>query len=164
MKNLLYLVYIFLIFFTSDIAATTVISGKVIGNDGLPLAYANVYIKETSTGTTTNLEGYYKLEVADGPHEIVFRYLGYKMRVEMVEAKGIPVNLNVTLQTENYTLTEVKILPDGADPAYAIIRNAIAKRKFYLTQVDEYSCDVYVKGLQKITKYPEKILGVEVNL
>ncbi len=145
-------------------SGATVISGKVTGFNNEPLAFANVYVKGTSKGTTTNIEGNYKLELPEGNVELVFRYLGYKMRIETIVVSGVQMQLNVQLVSENYTLNEVQIRAGDEDPAYAIIRNAIDKRKFYLNQVDEFSCDVYVKGLQKITKHPDKIFGVEVDL
>jgi hypothetical protein len=57
----------------------------------------------------------------------------------------------------------VTIRDDSEDPAYAIIRNAIKKRKYYLEQVNGFTCKVYIKGIQKLTKYPEKFLGNVIN-
>ena len=148
----------------SEIAFATMVSGKVMGSDGEELAYANVYVKGTTNGTTTNINGVYKLEIPEGPCVLVFRYLGYKMKVEPIEVSSSPITINVQLDRENYTLNEVSIKANYEDPAYPIIRKAIEKRKFYLNQVDEYSCDVYIKGLQKITKSPDKFFGVDVDL
>lgn len=148
----------------NDWAFATLVSGKVTGKNGEELAYANVYVKGSSIGTTTNIDGFYKLELAEGPCELVFRYIGYKMRVEPVVIRSSPLTINIELERENYTLNEVNIKANYEDPAYPIIRKAMEKRKFYLNQVDEYSCDVYIKGLQKITKSPEKFFGVDVDL
>ncbi len=154
----------FLFFFYSILHLQAItVSGRVTGNNDEPLAFANVYVKGTSTGTTTNLDGYYKLEVTDMPCELVYRYLGYKLRIEKIGALKEPLQLNVKLEPENFTLSGVTIKADSEDPAYAIIRKAQTKRKFYQNQVDAFNCDVYIKGLQKITKYPKKILGMEVN-
>lgn len=163
LTNRLFLFFVLLITTASPCVAVS-LSGRVQTSGGEPLAFANVYIKGTSTGTTTNLDGLYRLEIPEGKSEIVFRYLGYKLYSEVVDAGKDPVTLNVTLMPENYTLAEVNILPEGEDPAYAIIKNAQAKRKFYLNQVDAFKCRVYIKGLQKITKYPKKILGVDLNI
>jgi len=152
---------LYFFYFTSSGA---VISGKVTGTNSDPLAFANVYIKGTSKGTTTNIDGFYRLDLPEGNYELVFRYLGFKMRIEPVTINNSPIQLDIRLQPENYTLGEVQVRAEDEDPAYEIIRNAINKRKFYLTQVDEFSCDVYVKGLQKITKHPEKFFGVDVDL
>ncbi len=154
--------FLYCFFSILNVQAFTV-SGRVTGNNDEPLAFANVYVKGTSTGTTTNLDGYYKLELTDLPCELVYRYLGYKLRIEKIGMLTEPLQLNVKLEPENFTLAGVTIKADSEDPAYAIIRKAQAKRKFYQDQVDAFNCDVYIKGLQKITKYPKKILGMEVN-
>jgi hypothetical protein len=154
---------IFLICVSFQPAIAGIISGRVTGNNNEPLPFANVYIKGTTTGTTTNSEGFYRLELAAGNYQVVFRYIGYKTREEEVLLNDQPVKLDIVLETEEYQLREVAIKAGDEDPAYAIIRNAIAKRKYYLTQVRKYSCNVYIKGVQRIEKYPKKFFGEEVD-
>jgi len=145
-------------------ASATVVSGRVTNISGEPLPFANVYIKGTTKGTTTNPEGYYRLEVVPGPCELVFRFIGYKMKVQSVVVAAEPLQLDVVLEKENYTLNEIMVRADAEDPAYPIIRKAIENRKKYLNEVEEYSCDVYIKGVQRLTKYPKKILGMDITL
>ncbi|MFQ5447617.1 MAG: DUF5686 family protein, partial [Saprospiraceae bacterium] len=64
---------------------------------------------------------------------------------------------------ESIQLPEIEVKANAEDPAYPIIRKAIAKRKHYLEQVREYTCDVYIKGNVKLLDAPEKILGQEVG-
>lgn len=66
---------------------------------------------------------------------MVYRYLGYKLRIEKIGMLTEPIQLNVKLEPENFTLAGVTIKADSEDPAYAIIRKAQAKRKFYQDQV-----------------------------
>src|ERR1041384_6743376 len=134
------------------------ISGKITDEKSEPLAFANVYLKGTTKGTTSNLEGNYKIEIPEGRYEIVFKYIGYKMLVKKIIVDQPQVILNVALEKEQYSLKEV-VITASEDPAYAIIRKAIAKRKFYKDQVEEYAADVYIKGLQRLNKWPEKIFG-----
>ncbi|RYE23356.1 MAG: carboxypeptidase-like regulatory domain-containing protein, partial [Sphingobacteriaceae bacterium] len=70
---------------------------------------------------------------------------------------------DVVLDKEIYQLKEVSISGSGEDPAFAIIRKAIRKRKQYLTELKAYSCDVYIKGVQKLISAPKKILGRDVQ-
>ncbi len=139
------------------------IQGKVTDKQGEPLPFANVYLKGTTKGTTTNLDGYYKMDVQEGTYEIVFKFIGYKTTEKEILVNQPQVTLNSSLEKEEYSLKEV-VIKAGEDPAYEIIRNAISKRKFYHDQVDEYSSDVYIKGLQKLIKWPEKFLGQKVEL
>ena len=155
-------IFLFCIIYVLPASANSII-GKVTDSKGEPLPFANVYLKGTTNGTTTNLEGNYRIEVQPGNYKIVFKYIGYKTLEKDVVVNQQPVVLNVALDKEQYSLKEV-VITAGEDPAYAIIRNAIRKRKFYLEQVEEYSSDVYIKGLQRLIKWPKKILGQQVEL
>lgn len=47
-----------------------------------PIVMANVWIKDSAIGTTTNLKGYYVLPALPaGDYEICYRYVGYDMQV-----------------------------------------------------------------------------------
>jgi hypothetical protein len=64
------------------------ISGHVRDNsNGEVLIGANVYLKGTNTGTTTNAYGFYSLTLKPGKYTLVFTYVGYA-------SKEVPVNLN----------------------------------------------------------------------
>ena len=140
------------------------VTGKVTDQQGQPIPFANVYIKGTTTGTTTNIDGDYTLELKPGKYELVFKLISYKMHVELVEVASQRITLNIKLSAESFHLKEVAINASAEDPAYAVIREAIKKRKYYLDQVDAYSCNVYIKGVQKITKHPEKIMGMDLDI
>ena len=132
------------------------LSGTVVDAAGEPLAFASVYLKGTSEGTTTNVEGNYELNLARGDYEIVFQYVGYQQQIQQVTIGDKPIILNVTLSQQAVDLQEVVVSANAEDPAYRVIRKAIEKRDYYLKQVQAYSCDVYIKGLQKIYEAPKK--------
>jgi hypothetical protein len=147
------------------IEANSLVIGKVTGSDGSPLSFASVYINGTTRGTTTNIEGHYSIEVEASDKQLVFRYIGYKTRVVDILINGSsPIALDVILEAESYSLAEVQVKSDAEDPAYAIIRKAIANRKKNGNNVDAFTCSAYVKGLQRLTKYPKKFLGQEIQL
>jgi hypothetical protein len=144
-------------------ASAAIVTGKITDQQGEPLPFVNVYVKNTSRGTISNIQGEYKLDLPEGNYELVFKSIGYKSKNEIITVASEKLILNVTLPEETYISIEVPVLGDGEDPAYAIIRNAIKKRKYYLEQVNAFSCDVYIKGVQKVTKYPKKIMGLEID-
>jgi Family of unknown function (DUF5686)/CarboxypepD_reg-like domain len=156
------LFFVILFFFASTLNAAE-ITGKVTTADGTALAYANVFIKGTSKGTTTNIEGKYRLEVTPGTYVVAAKYLGYAQQQQTISIETNGAVLNFILEQENLQIKEVTINAGAEDPAYGIIRQAMKKRKFYLEQVDAYSCTVYIKGLQKMTKYPKKMMGVTID-
>jgi hypothetical protein len=139
------------------------ISGKITDEKNEPVPFANVYIKGTTHGTTSNIQGAYTLDLAPGNYEVVYKLIGYKQHIETITISTSAQVIDVKLSPESFELKETVIKADGEDPAYAVIRQAQKKRKYYLEQVDAYSCDVYIKGVQRILKAPKKILGVELD-
>lgn len=141
-----------------------VITGKVMGTDGTTLPFATVYINGTTKGTTSNADGYYRLEVGDTEKELVFRYIGYKTKTVAIENGNTPTVINVSLDLESYSLSEIQIKADSEDPAYNIIRKAIANKKRNGNPAKSFSCMAYVKGIQRLTKYPKKLFGQDIQL
>lgn len=92
----------------------------------------------------------------------MFRAVGFRQESRNIDLKANQV-INVSLAAESYQLKDVVIRAGGEDPAYAIIRKAIKKRKTYLNQVSAYSCEVYIKGLQKLLAAPKKFMGADIE-
>ncbi len=139
------------------------LQGIISDQNGDFLPYVNVYVKNTTIGTTSNLDGAYNLKLEEGEYEIHFQYVGYKTISKKVLLDNEILILNLTLTPENYTLDEITISAQAEDPAYAIIRKAQAKRKYYNALVRSFECDAYVRGFNKILDAPEKILGFEIG-
>jgi len=151
--------FLFLYFIFSLPAFAGTVKGLVTDMNNVPLPFASVFVTGTTRGTATNFDGYYELELPDGKHELSFRYVGYRKRTHVVEISGKPVNLNVQLEIDQIFLREVVISADAEDPAYAIMRKAISKRKYYLEQIDNYICNAYTKGIFRMTEAPDKMFG-----
>ncbi|MCH7658973.1 MAG: carboxypeptidase-like regulatory domain-containing protein, partial [Bacteroidetes bacterium] len=54
-----------------------VVTGKVTDEDGNPLPGVNILIKGTLTGTITNVDGNYSIEVEDIDAVLVFSFIGH---------------------------------------------------------------------------------------
>ena len=145
------------------IASGAKISGRVTDPDGDALPFATLYLEGTTIGSTTNSQGNYSLEVPKGDHILVFQYLGFKTLRQPVSISDDDIRLDIQLELETLELNEV-VINASEDPAERVIREAIRKRKYYLNQVESYSCDVYIKGLQTLERRPDKILGVTVTI
>ena len=142
-------------------AQTFTLSGRVSDESGNPVPFTSVYLKNTSRGTSANSEGNYQLKLPAGKYELVFKAIGFKQSSQEVVLNSAQA-LNVMLASEVYELKDVVIRSDGEDPAYAIMRKVIRKRKTYLKEVDSYTTDVYIKGMQKLLAAPKKFLGKDV--
>ncbi|WP_394748574.1 DUF5686 and carboxypeptidase regulatory-like domain-containing protein [Spongiimicrobium salis] len=139
------------------------ISGTVTDADNTPLSFVNIYLENTVTGTTTNDNGQFLLELSKtGTYTIVFKYLGFKTRKETVTIEKFPFTLDLSLTEERLSLAGVEVNASD-NPANRIIRNAIGKRREYQKKLQSYTADFYSKGLIKIKNAPERILGQDVG-
>ena len=139
-----------------------ILSGKVTDQNGKPVPFASIYIKNTTNGASANIEGVYSLSLQPGEYEVRYKAVGYKQETQKLDLKSNTV-INITLSTEVYEMKTVTISASGEDPAYAIIRKAIRRRKEHLSEVKAYTCEVYIKGLQKLLSAPKKFMGVDIN-
>ena len=62
--------------------------------------------------------------------------------------------IDVVLSAQNYAIPEIEVLATREDPAYHIMRKAIAMSPYYQKQVSKYSCKVYLKGNGVLEKIP----------
>lgn len=145
--------FIFILLAGTMAAQLFTLSGRITDSKKNALPFASVLIKGTTNGTNSNVDGFYSLKVKPGQYEIVYQYVGYKKEVKSVTISG-DVSLDVAMTADNYELKEV-VIKAGEDPAYAVIRQAIKKRKFYLNQVGSYTCRAYIKGLQRLKEIPK---------
>ena len=143
-------------------AQQVTLSGKITDDQNHPVPFASVYIKNTTRGTSANAEGNYTLLLDPGNYDVQFKAMGFKQESRKINITKDQTQ-DITLQIEAYQLKNVVVKAGGEDPAYAIIRKAIKKRKYYLNQVNAYTCEVYIKGLQKLLAAPKKFLGVDVQ-
>jgi len=150
-----------LLFFTQAVCSQKV-KGIVTDKDGKLLPFASVFIKETNKGTNANSEGKYSFKLPAGEYTLVCQYVGYKSEEKMIRLAGEDVELNFILGIREMILSEV-VLKNGEDAAYQIIRNAIKKRTYYESQLDQFQCDVYTKGQMRVRNYPDKFLGRKVD-
>lgn len=133
--------FLLLISSTCLYAQQFTVSGKITDDSGKPVPFASVYIQNTTQGASANSEGEYSIGLKQGKYTLQFKAVGYKQ-----ESRELNVSqnqtLNVTFNTEVFQLQAINV--GGKDPAYAIMRKAIKKRKTYLNEVKAYSVLVYI--------------------
>ncbi len=139
-------------------AAQTGIKGTVYNQLKEPLPFASVSVKGTSIGTIANKEGRYQLNLKPGYYEIVFQYLGYQSGYKAITLTNSEETFDAILAEQALQLGEVKIGKGNEDPAYAIMRRAIAKSKYHLLQVESYKARAYTKSSVVVTDLPLEFL------
>lgn len=93
------------------------ISGKVTATDsGEPLIGAQVYVKSTTTGTVTDVDGNYTLELMPGAYSISVSYIGYATKTASVEiASGVVTTMNFDLASDLFGLDEFVVTATFAE-------------------------------------------------
>jgi TonB-linked SusC/RagA family outer membrane protein len=86
------------------------VKGVLTSETGETLPGASVILKGTSTGTTTDAEGKYSLNLPDSKGTLVFTYIGYVAQEVAVANKS---QIDVQLLTNDKTLEEVVVVGYG---------------------------------------------------
>lgn len=101
---------------------TGLLTDKETNNE--PLPFANVIIKGTTIGTTTDFDGLYSFAVPEGTHTVVFSFLGYKSIEKKFTIKaGETVTINQLMSAEEGVALDEIILkaPASKESASALI-------------------------------------------
>lgn len=101
---------------------------EVINGKNEPVPFANVSIKGTANGSTTDFDGNYKITVSEGVYEVMVSYVGYEsqskagitvkagettnldftVKASSLQLAGVDVTAKKVNNTENAVLTEMK--------------------------------------------------------
>jgi hypothetical protein len=138
-----------------------VLSGKITEATGSAVPFVSVYVNTTTQGTSSNVDGLYKLSLPGGKVELLFTAVGYEDRKVSVQLNG-NTTLDIVLAPKIFTLNNVIISSATRNGANNIIKKVIAKRKEYLNEIAAFSCEVYTRGMQKLLHAPKRFFGRDV--
>lgn len=140
------------------------ISGKIMDgefNDVLP--FANVAIKGTTIGSTSDFEGAYRMEVEPGTYTLTFSFLGYTTQeiTGVVVEGNQTVSVNVTLQPAASQLDEVVLTTTVRKNTEASVLNL---QKNSVTLMDGLSLEsIKATGASNIASAIKRVPGVSVQ-
>ncbi|MCB0662629.1 MAG: carboxypeptidase-like regulatory domain-containing protein, partial [Saprospiraceae bacterium] len=140
------------------------VKGFLKDENNQPLSYATVFVQENKSGAATNENGYYEINLPSGSYNITYQYLGYQSETQKVGVGNTYKEINITLMPQSFDLKTVEVLDGREDPAYTIMRKAIAKATYHREQVEHYTAMVYVKGSGRMLDSPfflEKLMEKE---
>lgn len=86
------------------------ITGTVVDESGLALIGVSISIKGTSSGTITDLDGRYQLQVADDVTTLIFSYTGYSTTEIEINSRTL---IDVTMVEASSVLDEVVVVGYG---------------------------------------------------
>ena len=120
MRNL---VFVFAMLLTVAMTAqekgivTGTITDKEMNNESLP--FANVFIKGTTIGTTTDFDGKYTLSLEEGEHVIVFSFIGYTAVEETI----------TIVAGQNYTVDQLLGASEGITMDEIVVKAVVSREK-----------------------------------
>ncbi|MEM0992510.1 MAG: DUF5686 and carboxypeptidase regulatory-like domain-containing protein [Bacteroidota bacterium] len=169
MKRFKYALTLHLLIATFTFVQAQQISGFIYDEREAPIAYANIFVQQIQSGTSSDENGYYLLTLDPGEYNLIFSALGYESKEIKLFVGDEGLERSVILQTSNIELQEVMVRASKKDPAYAIIQKAAENKKKFLRQVDSYRTEIYVKATEEIEKHErkkeekEEVVTVETN-
>ncbi len=86
------------------------VTGQVNDNEGQPLPGANVLVKGTSSGTTTDVQGMFSINVENEEAILVVSFIGFITQEVRV---GSQTTLNISLESDAQSLSEVVVVGYG---------------------------------------------------
>lgn len=110
MKQTRFLLLILLLSPLAIFAQTTLI-GKVTDNSNFPLPGASVIIKGTATGTATDIDGGFTIEISNTPTTLVVSYIGFITKEVVVNNEK---SITVVLEEDSEQLDEVVVVGYGS--------------------------------------------------
>jgi TonB-linked SusC/RagA family outer membrane protein len=141
------------ILFSMNAMAQLKITGRVTdAKDASPLPSVNIVLKGTSTGTVTNVDGAFSIQVPDAKSVLVFSYTGYSSQEITV---GTQTSIKVSLEPKVGTLNDVVVI------GYGTVRKSDLTGSV-TTLKGEQLMDRPVPNISQALQ--GKIAGVDVNI
>ncbi len=111
LKYVIFLALTFTVLMAS--AQTGTLSGKVVDENNLPLPGASVSIKALNMGTSTDVNGTYRLSgLSNGVHTVSVSFIGYEILSRAVTING-DTRLDLALAPDRLNLNEVVVIGYG---------------------------------------------------
>ncbi|MBN1447905.1 MAG: carboxypeptidase-like regulatory domain-containing protein [Bacteroidetes bacterium] len=156
-----------LLILSASLSAQQRIAGVVRDADsGDPLQFANVWVKGSHKGTTSDRDGRFTLSLDAGEHTIVVSYIGYVSETRKIRIPG-DSEYAFSLRQQSIEMPTVEVTPDD-NPALRIIRRAIEAKKERLELLQNYSLTSHSKLRLRIRGALEEMSsrgdGVSVRL
>ncbi|GEQ85143.1 outer membrane protein [Patiriisocius marinistellae] len=163
MKNFIFL-FISFLFFQVTFSQTSGLAGIINDgefNDVLP--FANIIVKDTQTGTTTDFDGKYSLDLEPGSYTIVYSFVGYQTKeiTDVVIKNGEITNTDVTLNASAGQLDEVIITTTARQNTEAAV---LSFQKNSVNLLDGLSIETIKKsGASDIASAVKNVPGVSIQ-
>ena len=145
---------IILLSFISYNSPAQILWGHIVNEQNEPVPYATIFIRELNEGTISNSEGNFRIAVPKGIYHLSVRSLGYLQIEKDVPIDSDSIYLGIVMQQKEFEIKEVLVFPGKEDPAYFIVRKAIANAAYHRERIRHYKADLYIKSHFTFTNIP----------
>ncbi|MBN2639575.1 MAG: carboxypeptidase-like regulatory domain-containing protein [Bacteroidales bacterium] len=166
-----YFLLTLVLFLTPELYAQKIvhISGRVVDKTSRqPIPFANIILEGTGTGTLTDFDGKYKLDVPWSEGKIQAQLIGYQEQTRPFKPEANLV-LNFALKPKTFNLNEVTVSAkreryrNKGNPAVALIRDVIKnKDNNRKSSLEYYQYYHYNKLELALNKLDDKVLQSKV--
>lgn len=145
------------------------ITGRVLDENGLPLAGVTVSVKGAKTFTITDLKGNYQITVRSEDKILVFAFVGYAGVEERIGGRSV---INVTLLPQKAELQEVMIVGysnkmDMASTAAPMGYGAYESRQSFRRDNNDFNTEGYASvnenGFRNVSHNPLSTFSIDVD-
>lgn len=110
-----------------------------------PIPFVNIGVEGTYFGTSSNEFGNFKLVLKKGTHNLIISCVGYKTKTLKI---SIPQKYKLSIKLNPVSIELPEIIVDADEnPAYRIIRNAIANKEKNKAGLKNYHYNFYSKNI-----------------
>lgn len=131
-----------------------------------PLGFVTIKLENTNIGSTSDVNGEFKLKLENGLHRVIFSLIGYFSDTAIVNINDEKESRDIYLRATEI-FTEV-IEVEGEDPAYEIIRRALVYKRNFNRNLIEYELNAYSKMIirsnQRSVTIPDSIKTSDSDL
>lgn len=119
------------------------VRGQVTDENSEPLPGVNIVVKNTTTGTVTNIDGGYRLTVPDEAETLVFSSVGYARQEVAINNQSV---INVTMAPDVQSLSEIVVVGYGTVKKSDLTGSVTSLKSEDLNQGVNTSVDQLLKG------------------
>tara|TARA_B110000902_G_scaffold43162_2_gene47397 strand:+ start:1688 stop:4660 length:2973 start_codon:yes stop_codon:yes gene_type:complete len=125
LKNIKKLMLLLIVFLTGNFYSQYSLSGKIIDNSGDPVIGASVFLKELSTGSSSDINGQYSIKnLAKGSYNLIISIVGYKTISELLIIQSNIVK-DFTIKEDALLLNEAVVIGYGTARTKDITGSAV---------------------------------------
>ncbi len=148
----------FLILFSGLILYGQTVQGRVVDENGAPVPYANVYVKNNNElRAVTNLQGEYTMYLDPGPYDLVVKFLGYETVEQFITVKAGQKNIyNFQLVPSAKEMKEVEIKVKRRNIAHDIVMRVAERKDTINPDKHDYKAQGYIRASEKRTLIKKK--------